>query len=143
MASAMRSTGGTSTTAAHPRIFARRRTVVSTAVTGVEACSMIMACLGGVCPAFPLREEADDRLGLQETCKICRQVEAVVGSEGRLGRRQHGAAIAQRRDEGRASLRQRADFDLCIRPGDQNEIGRASCRERGCQYVTIPVVAGP
>src|SRR3546814_8103223 len=67
MASAMRSTGGTSTTAAHPRIFARRRTVVSTAVTGVEACSMIMACLGGVCPAFPLREEADDRLGLQET----------------------------------------------------------------------------
>src|SRR3546814_14593360 len=30
---------------------------------------------------------------------------------------------------------------MCFMPRDENEIGRASCRERVCQYVSISVVA--
>src|SRR3546814_20092406 len=31
---------------------------------------------------------------------------------------------------------------VCVKPSDYHKIGRASCRERGCPYVWITVVAG-
>src|SRR3546814_20066380 len=45
--------------------------------------------------------------------------------------------------DGLARNRRRRDRALhgALQPGDEN--GRASCRERGCQYVKISVVAGP
>src|SRR3546814_14468589 len=67
------------------------------------------------------------------------------GARRAAGRGVHGGAAIERRDPRRAADRHRIHLPAGVPAGAggavDREIGRASCRERVCQYVLISVVA--
>src|SRR3546814_11071792 len=89
-----------------------------------------------------LPAEGDDQLPLREGA-----------DQPALPRRARAAPLSQRRGALHRLQALRGDLPgpgdhhrgraACRRIAPQHEIGRASCRERGWQYVSIPVVAEP
>src|SRR3546814_11653694 len=67
---------------------------------------------------------------------VCSSDLTAEGGQHDISARQGRRQIIERRDLGRQPARRR------LRAKRQAEIGRATCRDRVCQYVSISVVAG-
>src|SRR3546814_11257447 len=88
-----------------------------------------------VCSSDLIDRQSDRRAGGRSNTRqaAARRARIDVG-RGRLDGGRRGAAVAVRAASGSGGARDAAALDACL------QVGRASCRERVCQFVYVLVV---
>src|SRR3546814_20968820 len=104
----------------------RRRHTRCALVTGVQTCAL---------PISQLRQRSEVGRISGARARVCRCAAGIEAADGPVGCRAGGPATDRDRCGGGENFEKVA---LAMK----NKIGRASCRERVCQYVEISVVAG-